>query len=344
VSELEKRVVDRLSQAHGKQFQAQLKGGKRNLEQALSRIRRIASLLENGSEKVDGLTSAMAKKLDGAICAAIARELDVKDADLDPMRSFAAWAAGANYHGPLEVFTVNYDLLLETALEDAGVPYFDGFVGALRAGFRTDLVEAQSGGDFALPAGFMRLWKLHGSLHWSWKASEGGEIVRVGAAIEKGAAAAIYPSDAKYEESRRVPFVVLHDRLRRALADPETLVLTSGYSFSDQDLNEMLFEAATRRPRSEVIAFCHSAIPAVLATQAESTPNLQAVTASEGIIGGVRAGWTKPDDPPPGIWDGGFALADFAQLAAYLARSTSPEESVAGRIAATEKKSDGGQT
>jgi hypothetical protein len=52
------------------------------------------------------------------------------------------------------------------------------------------------------------------------------------------------PSDAKYEESRRVPFVVLHDRLRRALQQPETLVIIAGYLFSDDDLNELIFDAA----------------------------------------------------------------------------------------------------
>jgi len=39
---------------------------------------------------------------------------------------------------------------------------------------------------------------------------------------------AIYPSFQKYEESRRLPFVTLADRLRRSLAIPETVVVTSG--------------------------------------------------------------------------------------------------------------------
>jgi hypothetical protein len=45
---------------------------------------------------------------------------------------FAAWAARTNYLTPLEVFTVNYDLLIEEAFEEFLVPYFDGFVGTLR--------------------------------------------------------------------------------------------------------------------------------------------------------------------------------------------------------------------
>ena len=45
---------------------------------------------------------------------AIVEELSTDTARLDPVLQFASWAARADYHQPLEVFTVNYDLLLET--------------------------------------------------------------------------------------------------------------------------------------------------------------------------------------------------------------------------------------
>lgn len=103
-------------------------------------------------------------------------------------------------------------------------------------------------------------------------------------------------------------------------------MIISGYSFSDDHLNELLFDAATRRERSELIAFCFSDIPAALAHRAARTPNLQAVGPHEAIIGGVRATWATPADPPAGVWeDDAFALGDFARLAAYLARSTDPD-------------------
>lgn len=97
--------------------------------------------------------------------------------------------------------------------------------------------------------------------------------------------AAIYPSDAKYDESRRVPFVVLQDRFRRALHHPESLVLISGYSFGDAHLNEMIFDAATRKQRSEFIAFSYGSIPDEVAERALLTPNFQALGANEAIIG-----------------------------------------------------------
>ena len=215
------------------------------------------------------------------------------------------------------------------------IPYFDGFVGNLAARFHSELVEAAPGDESWLPPSFVRLWKLHGSVNWAWEEERGGTSVwRLGVPVTKSEPAAIYPSDAKYDQSRRVPFLVLHDRLRRALNQPETLLIVSGYAFGDQDLNELLFEAARRRPRSEIIAFCFSELPKELADQAETTPNVQALGADDAILGGVRRPW-KPagSEIADEVWhDGHFGMRDFARLAQYLARGTPPEGELERRL------------
>ena len=322
VSELQQHILQDLKEDDRTAFESQLSD--RNLEEALSRLRRISALI-SGEETVDDLTAERAKKLDTAICHAIIKALSVNDVNLTAVLCLAAWVARADYHLPVELFTVNYDLLLETALERMRVPYFDGFVGTLEARFHTELVEGSPGSDAeSMPAFFVRLWKLHGSVNWAYK--DARQIVRLGQPVPEGIAAAIYPSDAKYEESRRVPFVVLQDRLRQALHQPETLMLIAGYSFGDDHLNEHIFDAATRRQRSEFIAFCFSDIPKVLAERAAITPNLQVVSGHEAILGGVRANWKAPGDAPADIWDENqFALRDFCNLTKYLARSTAQE-------------------
>jgi SIR2-like domain len=332
ISDLQRYILAGLGGGQIAAFQSQLLG--RNLEQALSRLRRIAALLDNETDQVDGLTRAEAADLDREVCRLIVAALNIAGADLAPMLRFSAWAARADYHLPVELFTVNYDLLLETALESLGVPYFDGFVGSLRAHFRTELVEASPGdADDWLPPFLVRLWKLHGSVHWAWESGQRSEVVRLGTSVPDGEPAAIYPSDAKYDESRRVPFVVLQDRLRRALHHPETLMLISGYSFGDAHLNEMLFDAARRRPRSELIAFCFDVIPDELAERAAVTPNLQVVAPKEAILGGVRAEWEPPEDAPTDLWvDDGFALGGFGSLATFLARSSPPLDELEARL------------
>lgn len=129
IATLQKQVLQRLDDGDRVALERQLTG--RNLEQVLSRLRRIAALL-SGDQRIDGLTAEDAVALDATVCRAIVAELDLGSADLAPMLDFAAWAARAGYHLPLELFTVNYDLLIETALERLRAAYFDGFVGALQ--------------------------------------------------------------------------------------------------------------------------------------------------------------------------------------------------------------------
>jgi len=314
-------------------FERQLRD--RNLEQALSRVRRIQALLADHGGEVDDLDAAAAGALDRGVCRLVVEQLTSPVANLEPVLRFASWAAQANYDQPLELFTVNYDLLFETALESLGVPYFDGFMGSLRARFRTDLVEAtpRDSADW-LPAFLVRLWKLHGSVNWEWEEGERAEVVRLGAPVASGRPAAIYPSDAKYEESRRVPFVVLQDRFRRSLQVPETLLLISGYSWTDEHINEVLFDAARRRPRTEFISFSYSELPEALVARAEAMPNVQAIAGDEAILGGVRASWAPAPAPIPDVWDGDKCLlGDFVHLAALLARSSPSHGQTDQRVA-----------
>ncbi len=327
VSDLQECVCSDLTDRDREVFEHQLEG--RNIEQVLSRLRRISGLI-TGSETVDGITASEAKALDASVCNAIVRALNINKADLTPVLNLAAWAARADYRQPVEFFTINYDLLLETAFENHGVPYFDGFVGNLKAKFRTEIVEAQPGvGSGFMPAQFVRLWKLHGSVNWV--RSDEQQIVRLGTPVPEDLPAAIYPSDAKYEESRRVPFVVLQDRFRRSIQQPETLVLIAGYSFGDAHLNEMLFDAAMRRERSEFVVFSYEAIPEILLKRACSTPNMQVICKNEAILGGIQGAWKKLSDEIeiPNLWiKEEMVLPDFSHLACYLARSSSWEKEI----------------
>jgi hypothetical protein len=173
-----------------------------------------------------------------------------------------------------------------------------------------------------LPNFFARLWKLHGSVNWAW---EGTQIVRYGHAVEGEQAAAIYPSELKYDESRRYPFVVLQDRFRRSLNTPESLLLITGYSFGDQHLNELIFDAAERHERTEVIAFLFDGITNELVERAELLPNLQLIGPREAVIGGVRGAWKQKE--PCKYWvDEKFELVDFSRLADFLSTISSSSD------------------
>lgn len=322
IADLTAIVLAALPGTEKAQFSALLTG--RNLEEALSRLRRIRSLVAGGGT-FEGLTEGTAADLDRKVCEAISAAVDITGKPIESFERLASWAGRMESQRPIELFTVNYDLSIEAGLEEIGVPYFDGFVGAIQGRFTPDLVEPTPGrSSRELPPGFVRLWKLHGSVNWRETTVSGrSEIVRVGAAV--GHAAAIYPSDEKYEESRRLPFVALMDRFRRALVEPETITLISGYSFGDEHLNEMIFDAAQRHPRSEVVAFCFAAIDPRIEARAKGTRNLVVLSPDEAIIDGQKGTWSSAGEVPEVFEGGKWLLGDFSNLSAYLARQVGPD-------------------
>jgi hypothetical protein len=132
-------------------------------------------------------------------------------------------------------------------------------------------------------------------------------------------ALAIYPSSQKYEESRRVPFLTLFDRFRRALETPESITITCGYSYGDDHINEILFDSAERFPRSEVVALFRSTMPASVADRAKSIPNLTAIDGTRMILGTAEHSWTTPPQGFGWLWpNGGFALGEFTAFVRAL--------------------------
>jgi hypothetical protein len=137
---------------------------------------------------------------------------------------------------------------------------------------------------------------------------------------------AIYPSLEKYVESRRLPFIALIDRFRRSLATPESTVVTCGYAFADQHINELLFDAARLYPRSEIVALFHGDPPRVALDVALELPNFTVFGPTYGVIGSSRLPWSESSDDLLMAQDGRFRLGDFAVLADLLARSRAPGE------------------
>ena len=293
---------------------------------SFSRLRTLSRVLADGNS-VGGLDARQFGDLEAKITRAIVEELSSASANEATYDGFAAWALRQNRALPLEVFTLNYDLLVEQAFEKFGVEYTDGFIGSLRAPFKAQIVDDAVGSASGLPPSFARLWKLHGSVNWTWQTvGTARTVVRTGGTARPGDVAAIYPSEDKYAEARRVPFLVLHDRFRRSLAMPETLMLVSGYSFGDDHVNEVIFEAASRSRRSAFFVFCFSEIPTVLVERASTTPSLVVASAEEGIISGRRVRW-RTDGDTVGVVEGGkFRLGDFKELSMFLGSMLAQDE------------------
>ena len=259
-----------------------------NVEDMLSRIRilRVAA----GTESARGLSGHDLQTLDQAICRIISNTADRPlPRPSTPYHALGRLASGYRTP-PLEIFTTNYDLLAEQALESLRIPFFDGFVGSSRPFFDQRAIE-----DDNLPDRWARLWKLHGSINWRFN-RETKQISRTRDESD-GDELLIHPSHRKYDESRRMPYVVMIDRLKAFLRNaqrPVALVVV-GHSFSDQHLNETLIDSVRANPSAACFAlqFENLSKYATAASLAKEEPSLT-ILARDGAIIRQRPGQWLP--------------------------------------------------
>lgn len=155
------------------------------IEDVLNYVRQIRDITHEKSDREhDGIIGSEAKQLDLGICRCIFDIIKEKEigSDISDIQKFFAWYDTSNRNYVKEVFTTNYDMLLEKAMENNYIPYFDGFVGAYEPFFWPESIE-----KFVpvseLTGNWIRLWKIHGSLNWEAKAALGGgpaKIIRSG--------------------------------------------------------------------------------------------------------------------------------------------------------------------
>lgn len=263
-----------------------------------------------------------------------------------PHHDLARWLGRSSRQRPVEIFTTNYDLLIERALEDERQPVFDGFVGSHRPFFHP---ESLTRADLAPGSAWVRLWKLHGSVNWSWHEVHGRRrIVRT---EPTGSGELVLPSSRKYDESRKEPYVALLERLGRFLTQDDALLISCGYGFCDEHINSVVFDALAGPSRTHLIAlqFEDPEPNSALARAAERRRNLTVLGPSRAWIGSLEAPWllpepvtnatsrfmdvafdsdAEPDPAKPGT-TGRLRLGDFTRLCAFLRGMT--EESGASR-------------
>ena len=158
----------------------------------------------------------------------------------------------AGTRGPCDIFSLNYDTLLEASLDALRLAYTDGFRGTNRAWF-----DAQAFDEIGSGIAY-RIHKLHGSINWT-RDSQG--YVRRGRNANKDAKdepVFVYPSEQKYLQTQYGIYENLigrfRSRLRKTGVNNHLVVL--GYSFNDEHINEVICDAInTPQSNLTMIAF-----------------------------------------------------------------------------------------
>lgn len=311
-----------------------------NIEDILSSVRRKISAI-GATDKLSGLSPDDLAQLEKTIQSTIAAQVNPDPSNFPdrlPHEEFVRWVARMPRVHPVEVFTTNYDILIETALEAERVPAFDGFVGCNRPFFSH---ESLTRPESSPGAAWTRLWKIHGSINWRLDTVRGRP--RVVRTEPHGEGEMILPSHHKYDESRKQPYSALLDRLTRVLEREDAILFVSGYSFSDDHINAIIFDAleAKRRPHVVALQYQDPDPAALLSDRAGRHLNLMVLGPRSAIIGGRRGSWKLEetrnidqiadafaiDDGQGGsdpTGEGALLLGDFAKFAAFLGTLAGP--------------------
>lgn len=327
VAGLTEMVMEELNANYGKTLGAvRAELNTPNIETILSRVRSLASVI--GTTKVHDLDGAGYKKLAEVICEKIGQVVNKPlNEGASPYTEFVSWISGTAREHPVEIFTTNYDLLFEQALERMHVPFFDGFSGASEPFFDSSSVASN---DF--PARWTRLWKLHGSLGWA--ANARGEVVRTG---RGDATHLVFPEHLKYDQTQKAPYAALFDRLRAFLMTPDTLLIATGFSFADAHISARIDECLTANPSASVFAFQFKPLDEEVHARdiAARRANMSLYSPDKAMINGIAAPWMPGDLPTRDwaairatYWDvdeksgvAQFRLGRFDRLARFFASS-----------------------
>jgi hypothetical protein len=317
----------------------------------LNHIRRIREITgEKKDKEYQDISGDAARLLDKEICTNIYNIIFEKEkiANLASTKKFFAWLNILNRDFSKEVFTTNYDLIIEKSLEASEIPYFDGFVGSYEPFFWQESIDKMVGRD-DLTQNWIRLWKIHGSLSWFWKndtKATAPKIKRIGKIEnikDEENELVIYPSKEKYDSSRKQPFIAYFDRLKRYLLSGELLFIFSGYSFSDQHINEIILNCLRQNNRlSVVIFFFRDEEVESLHKITSSYMNLNVFGPTKAIINGNIGEWdfTKDEFKSPTeqfdhYWsetDKKLILGDFNFLVNFLIVNSGKKEAIEANV------------
>lgn len=144
----------------------------------------------------------------------------------------------------VDYLLLNYDTLIEEALDLEKIPYADGLQGG-SSGWWNPMSAFQAGNIGA------RVLKLHGSI--DWRLGDGDPMPRRASSrlqthLKFGEKVLIWPASTKYAESQRDPFAQLMSRARVSITPAEgeeAVLIICGYGFGDEHINAEI-ESAMR--------------------------------------------------------------------------------------------------
>lgn len=155
------------------------------------------------------------------------------------------------------LFTTNYDMAFDYALDNLGIHYINGFMGVHNRCFRPEVYDydlyypGQSvTGKVYRAEKVIKYYKIHGSLSWvsakpTFSNTYGIKEVPLGSEYncEDGQEIMIYPCVSKKTFTLDLPYSELFRHFAQAISQPQSVLFCIGYSFNDEHINDIIYQA-----------------------------------------------------------------------------------------------------
>jgi hypothetical protein len=157
------------------------------------------------------------------------------------------------------LFTTNYDMAFDYALDNLGVNYINGFMGVHNRCFRPEVYDydlyypGQSvTGKVHRAEKVVKYYKIHGSLSWlstspSSSNTYGIKEIPLNDEFkpEENKELMIYPCANKKSFVLDLPYAELFRQFSQAINQPQSVLFCIGYSFYDEHINDIIKQALT---------------------------------------------------------------------------------------------------
>jgi hypothetical protein len=156
------------------------------------------------------------------------------------------------------VFSTNYDLFSERAMDNLGITYTNGFSGFVERFFNPSIFNYAlaeqmdiSSLKWSVIDSFIFLFKIHGSVNWVEKESNNKlfsiqEIQDISFdKLKEEDNYMIYPSPLKQNASLGSPYADLFREFQKRITQKQSTLVTMGFSFGDEHINNIIYQALT---------------------------------------------------------------------------------------------------
>lgn len=175
---------------------------------------------------------------------------DSKDLKHGALLNFLSSLSGKDGN-KFSVFTTNYDVLIEEAAAENNFVIFDGFNFTPLPKFDSNMFEWNlvkevpnvNTREVEYKDKTFNLVKIHGSL--TWERQENGSIIRKSkdSITDTNNMVMVFPSSDKFAQSYQEPYFELFTKFQELIKRPNTLLISSGFSFADDHISKMVTQA-----------------------------------------------------------------------------------------------------